>query len=203
MKEYVARYLPTAPAASDPVWQTVPATPVAAVWEGENAHPSPYATAVRLVHSPEGLTARYETNEWPLRAHHTLPNEEICEDSCMEFFFTPNLVDAAYINIEVNPLGVPHVGIGESRHGRRLLDVTAEDLRIETTVTYGRGWSMTVHVSYAFIDRHFTSHGREMRANFYKCGDRTVRKHFSVWSPIGTEKPDYHQPAFFGRIVLE
>lgn len=201
MKEYVARSLAAVPTAADPVWETIPAVALDFVWE--NSFPSPYATFARLVHSPEGLTVRFETDEWPLRACHTVANEQICEDSCMEFFFTPNTEDVAYINIEVNPIGVPHVGIGTSRYDRRLLDVAEAGLRIETSVTYGRGWTITLHVPYTFIDRHFTSRGREMRANFYKCGDKTVRKHFSVWSPIGTEKSDYHQPSFFGKIVLE
>ena len=201
MKEYTARRLPSSPRASDPVWESIPAMLLDSVWE--DACPSPYVTRARLVHSPEGLTVRYETDEWPLRAVHTAANEEICEDSCMEFFFTPNLTDGSYINIEVNPLGVPHVGIGESRYDRRFLDLEEAGLRIETAVTYGRGWSLTMHVPYAFIDRYFSSREGVMRANFYKCGDKTVRKHFSVWSPIGTPAPDYHQPAYFGRIVLE
>ena len=39
-----------------------------------------------------------------------------------------------------------------------------------------------------------------MRANFYKCGDKTLQPHFLSWSPIHSEKPDFHRPEDFGII---
>ena len=43
---------------------------------------------------------------------------------------------------------------------------------------------------------------KTFRANFYKCGDKTVVQHYSTWNPILLEKPDYHQSSFFGKITL-
>ena len=120
----------------------------------------------------------------------------------MEFFFTPNEVDKQYINIEVNPLGVTHIGLGEGRHGRRLLDITGEDLAIETAIRFGKGWVACIFIPYSFLDKYFSCHTDTFRMNSYKCGDLTVTKHFSVWNPIELPKPDYHQPAFFGKLIL-
>ena len=39
-------------------------------------------------------------------------------------------------------------------------------------------------------------------ANFYKCGDLTVNKHYLAWQPVGTERPDYHRPEYFGPMVF-
>ena len=41
-----------------------------------------------------------------------------------------------------------------------------------------------------------------IRANFYKCGDKTAHPHFLSWSPVSTEKPDFHRPEFFGELYL-
>ena len=41
-----------------------------------------------------------------------------------------------------------------------------------------------------------------LRANFYKCGDKTAHPHYLSWSPIHTEKPDFHRPEFFGELIL-
>lgn len=41
-----------------------------------------------------------------------------------------------------------------------------------------------------------------LRANFYKCADKTKRPHFLSWRPIDLPKPDFHCPQFFGEITL-
>ena len=42
-----------------------------------------------------------------------------------------------------------------------------------------------------------------IRANFYKCGDKTAHPHYLSWSPIDTPKPDFHRPDFFGELLLD
>ena len=42
-----------------------------------------------------------------------------------------------------------------------------------------------------------------IRANFYKCGDKTAHPHYLSWSPIDTPKPDFHRPEFFGELILK
>ena len=41
-----------------------------------------------------------------------------------------------------------------------------------------------------------------LRANFYKCADKTKRPHFVSWRPIDLPNPDFHCPQFFGEITL-
>ena len=41
-----------------------------------------------------------------------------------------------------------------------------------------------------------------LKANFYKCADKTKRPHFLSWRPIDLPKPDFHCPQFFGEIIL-
>ena len=41
----------------------------------------------------------------------------VCFDSCMECFFTLGN-GGKYVNLEMNSIGVSHIGLGEGRHGR-------------------------------------------------------------------------------------
>ncbi len=200
MEAYIAKKAASPLGPSDPCWERAVVAPLTFTWPEYS--PIPYRTEARLVHSDEGVTVRLSSTEWPLRALPREPNTEVCEDSCMEFFFIPSLEGREYINIEVNPFGIPHVGIGEGRMGRRLLDISGEGLRIETSIRPKEGWSLAVFIPYAFIDRCFGGHSDEWRVNFYKCGDLTVKEHYATWNKVETEAPDYHRPEFFGRLTL-
>lgn len=43
----------------------------------------------------------------------------------------------------------------------------------------------------------------KLRANFYKCADKTKKPHFVSWQPINLPSPNFHCPEFFGEIVLK
>ena len=45
--------------------------------------------------------------------------------------------------------------------------------------------------------------GRTIKGNFYKCGDDMPKAHYLSWNKIGTEKPNFHVPAYFGNIHFE
>ena len=57
-------------------------------------------------------------------------------------------------------------------------------------------------IPYTLIDAFYDKRESVFKANFYKCGDMTVKKHYAAWNPVFTEKPSYHQPQFFGQVVL-
>jgi hypothetical protein len=50
------------------------------------------------------------------------------------------------------------------------------------------------------LNKFNTLDGLEAGGNFYKCGDHLKVPHFLSWNPIKTEKPDFHLPAFFGKM---
>ena len=45
--------------------------------------------------------------------------------------------------------------------------------------------------------------GKEMGANFYKCGDELPTPHFLSWSPIEWAEPSFHRPEQFGKLIFE
>jgi hypothetical protein len=40
-------------------------------------------------------------------------------------------------------------------------------------------------------------------ANFYKCGNDSRQPNYLTWSPLGTERPGFYQPDFFGLLRFE
>ncbi len=185
---------------SDERWSSVPTSEINEVWE--NYYPSPYKTEFRMVHSDEGLTLKLSTTEWPVRVACVSRNQEVCEDSCMEFFLTPNTTEKDYLNIEVNAIGISLVGIGEGRVGRKKLNIANTEFEIQTLIHPEEGWELMYFIPYSFISKYFNIIDKKMRANFYKIGNASARKHYSVWNMIDLEMPDFHRPEFFGEIIL-
>ena len=146
------------------------------------------------------------TNETNLRAEEC-ENGEVCNDSCMEFFYKPSPWDTRYFNFEVNPKGVMHLGLGENRFNRIMI---AERKSFDiVTLVNDKGWLVKYYIPDSFVNEWFIeekkfSGGNKSyvaKANFYKCGDKTIKPHYAMWSEIETELDDFHVPDFFGTLV--
>jgi hypothetical protein len=153
---------------------------------------------------------KYYVRETNVRAEKTLTNEMVCEDSCVEFFVSP-ADDGIYYNFEFNPIGTALMGSGHGRHDsvradagiisgiRRLTTMGTEPF---AELSGDIRWSLTLAIPLETFFNHTIGElrGKSFRANFYKCGDKLSNPHYVTWNPIGTEKPDYHRPEFFGVI---
>ena len=164
-------------------------------------------TIFKLLRGPEGLSVYMHTEETNLRAVEC-ENGEVCNDSCMEFFYKPSPWDTRYFNFEVNPKGVMHLGLGADRFNRTMIE-ERKSLDIVTQAD-DKGWSVKFYIPDSFIktcfpDEEKLSGGNKSntaRANFYKCGDKTEKPHYSAWSDIEAELDDFHVPDFFGTLVF-
>ncbi len=200
MNEYIVKKVASKLKIDDAEWEKVPAAKLNEGWWG--AFPKNYATLARLVHCDGGLILRMETSEWPISVKAAKLNDEVCLDSCMEFFFTANTSDKEYINIEANAASVPLCYIGVDRYKRKALSPCEEGVEFQTLIEFEKGWKLCVFIPFSFIEKHFSSVEREMHANFYKCGEETPIEHYSVWNKIETPEPDYHRPEFFGKLII-
>ena len=176
-------------------------------WKRDDLFPAP-KTEFQLLRGPEGLSVRMHSAESKLRMEEA-ENGGVCRDSCMEFFFKPSPWDTRYLNFEVNPMGVLHLGSGSGRFDRVLL-WERERLSIQTR-TDETGWTVKLYIPDSYLaecypDLAALSRGNASpvaRANFYKCGELTEKPHLAAWSPIPTKEPDFHVPDFFGTLVFE
>jgi len=156
----------------------------------------------------EILLKYYVTEQW-FKAEKTETNQEVYEDSCVEFFVAPD--DGIYYNIELNAIGTCLMGSGTERSNRiRIAPGIISSIRragssgvnsiSEKSGEYS--WTITIAIPFnVFIHSEVKElKGRIFRANFYKCGDKLTVPHYVTWSPVGTLKPDFHQPEYFGML---
>ena len=170
----------------------------------------PYKPEVRfnIAWGDNEIYIKYYVRESHVKAEKSHTNEMVCEDSCVEFFVSPS-DDGLYYNLEFNPIGTALMGSGHGRHDSVRADASVvEGIRRLTTmgdkpfaeISGDISWSLTVAIPLGTFFHHKVDSlaGKSFRANFYKCGDKLSNPHFVTWSPVGTEKPDYHRPEFFG-----
>lgn len=160
-----------------------------------------------ICYTDDALLVKLTANEKNVRAEETGLLGMPCLDSCLEFFFAPVEGDLRYFNFEYNPNGCIYLGIGTGRgDSTRLVLSDPAKLFTPEIVRSADGWSVAYRVPFAFIRRFFPDFkavsGGKMRANFFKCGDLTVKEHYFSWNPVEVETPDFHLPAWFGELVF-
>ena len=162
------------------------------------------ATA-QICYDAEALYLRLAARESAIRAQHTGPLGMPCEDSCLEFFFSPIPGDSRYLNFEFNPNGCLYLGFGTSVNDliRLIPETPFIHPQIERTAD---GWMTTYAIPYSFI-RQFFPHfspapGKSILANCYKCGEKTPKPHYIAWNPIPEEPLTFHCPQYFGRMYF-
>ena len=152
------------------------------------------------------LYVRQQAWEQNLRAQHTGYLQQVCEDSCMEFFFTPGK-DGRYFNLEINPNGSIRLGFGPAGGPRTqlVLPNMEQFFSVEAQRTED-GWTLTYAIPLTFIqifypDFYFRP-GTVLRGNCYKCGDLTDHPHYLSWNPVQSETPAFHRPQDFGLLLF-
>jgi hypothetical protein len=62
--------------------------------------------------------------------------------------------------------------------------------------------SLVIPIDVFLLNKLNTLDGLDAKGNFYKCGDNLKVPHFLSWNPIENEKPNFHLPQFFGKILF-
>lgn len=164
----------------------------------------------------DALRVRLRAYESSIKAVCMEHNGHVYKDSCLEVFINPYPEKGnQYLNFEINPIGTMHLGFGEAREGRKLIDPSIFNIfDIKTTVkkneadTFnGPYWEAAVSIPFDFLmsqfgaDRKITE-GSLMKGNFYKCGDEFTYPHYGCWSLVKSQVPDFHRPESFGFLQL-
>ena len=159
----------------------------------------------RIFHDGENLLVLLRAKEKDIRAEYTAPMSPVHEDSCLEFFFMP-AGEEKYLNFEINPNGCLHIGYGRDRYDREriLLPDPGAYFRIRTGRT-ADGWEAEYRIPGEFLRRFYPEFRFTgiLKANAYKCGDKTVHPHYLAWNPVDSPVPDYHRSESFGTMIFE
>ena len=167
----------------------------------------PEAFAQLIYISGVGFCVRLEAKEKDPKRDCTFYNQPVYKDSCLEFFvnFAPS--QPKYMNYEMNANGAFLAALRTDRKNKTPIHELTHDLPAVRAEIGEDRWSVTALFTDRFISELWGKNGFRpgdtFTGNFYKCGDETPQPHYGMWSPVELEKPDFHQPAFFGTFRLE
>lgn len=176
-------------------------------------HRFPYKplTQFHILRSDESLFIRFNVRGNLLKASYSEDQSPVYKDSCVEFFCQIPGSDY-YCNFEFNCIGT----CAASRRKGRNIDVIPfnkdEMLSIKRLPSIGRRafnemqgifeWELTVEIPFKLMQIDPANLPEKLMANFYKCADDTDSPHFVSWNAVGTEKPDFHRPEYFGELMF-
>ncbi len=160
-----------------------------------------------IARSLQYIYVRFDVNGEDLRAVNTANLSPVAQDSCVEFFLQV-AGSPEYWNFEFNCIGT----VNASHRVERPSAVRLTDSQIATIRRYAscgnepfeekdgeHHWSLTIAIPLSLIGAKDAPY---IMANFYKCADKTMHPHYLSWSPIPTDKPNFHQPQYFGKLTF-
>ncbi len=153
----------------------------------------------------KGFALRLTSQESNPKAVYTEFGQPVYEDSCLEFFVRFDPQNPLYMNFETNSNGAFLASVRTDRASKRSIDELVE-LPVVKSSRQDTYWTIDTFFSLEFVNTLFGissfEEGDIFYGNFYKCGDKTAKPHYGMWSPIDSDKPDFHRPEFFGTFQI-
>lgn len=170
-------------------------------------------TVITAAHSNDYLYVEFLVRCNYLRAVNYTDNSPVSEDSCVEIYIAPNANSDNYWTLEFNCIGTMNAAICSAAQ-KECTKLTTEQLQsIKRYASVGTRpfqelegsfiWTVAIAIPLSLFNLKYTGQPLEMRGNFNKCASATSQPHYLSWAPISTETPDFHQPMFFGKIILD
>ena len=168
----------------------------------------------RIAHDGQNIYVEYHVKEDAVRAMNGTDQSAVFQDACCEFFLMLDGEDT-YYNIESNCIGA--ILMQSGRQGSEREESSETVLKsikrwgslgkdtFDTRVGEQEWWlTLIIPASALFKSDVKSLDGVTATGNFFKYGSRLPKRHFLSWNEVGqTGKPNFHQPARFGRIVFD
>ncbi len=172
----------------------------------------------KLAYSDSAIYVIFKVNDQYVRSVAQKYQDKVFEDSCVEFFFTPdNNSEKGYFNLESSCGGVQLLYFNIPSKNERI-KIKEEDYH-QITVAHSLPkindpeikkkitWYLEYKIPFELITKYYKlkrpKSGTEWKANFYKCADKTSHPHWLTWNKVEYPKPNFHLPQYFGTIVFE
>lgn len=145
-------------------------------------------------------------------------NGPVSENSCVEFFFSPDTGDPLkYFNLEVNAGGTPLIfyvnkprkeykklqddDISKIEIAHSLPEVV--DPEIKEPVTWTIEYRIPLDILKKYSNLTQPDRGIQWKGNFYKTGSETSNPNYMTWSYVDNPVPDFHLPQYFGTLIFQ
>lgn len=161
----------------------------------------------------EGFFVKMVCEEKDPKRTYTKPQDPVYIDSAMEIFLAfledgeELSNDCMYTNFEINSLGAMLANYGKGRNDRK--QVTEEQYKATgvKSVIEDDKWYLEVLYPLNYLrtvcDIDKVIEGKEFYCNFYKIAEGEEIEHYGSFSPIESEKPNFHMPICFAKAYIE
>jgi hypothetical protein len=172
------------------------------------------STQVKLLYNNENLFIFFKVHDNFVRYTVSQTNGLVCEDSCVEFFFTPNNQPDTnnYFNIETNCGGTILMHYNDKKASQRkpvdeklisrIQIYHSMPAKVNPEIKEPTTWLLQYRLPFEIFSafQNFTrpEPGTIWRANFYKCADKSSMPHWLTWNKVENPFPDFHLPEYFG-----
>lgn len=172
----------------------------------------------KVAYSDRALFVVFRVKDQFVKAISTKHQDPVYKDSCVEFFFYPKSAhEKGYFNLEMNCSGRMLFHHQRAR-GESKVVVTPRDIStiavshsmpdlIEEEIMEPTTWTVSYRLPFEILSHYqelqVPDSGTIWRANFYKCADGTSHPHWLTWNKVIFDKPNFHLPQYFGRLIFE
>lgn len=168
-------------------------------------------TSFRIAHTDDRFIVSLRAYEKDPYAGVTKTNGFVCNDSCLEFFFSPCADNSeGYFNFEVNSNPTYLFGFNPKGGSEEYIEWDDTEYKLASGVgcdSDGDYWQIDFELPYSLVRKYVPEakldSGCVIRGNVYKCGRHQQPEHYGTWSPVETPGPNFHKPEFFGEFILE
>ena len=170
----------------------------------------------KVAYDDAGIYVIFKVDDQYVRSVRTKHQDNVCKDSCVEFFFsTANDSEEGYFNLELNCGGTMllHHQIEPRKNSVQIEAEDLEKIAVATSmpktvfpeIVEETTWTAAYHLPFEVLEKYQDlkrpTKGTVWRGNFYKCADESSHPHRLPWSEVDNPRPHFHLPEFFG--VLE
>lgn len=172
---------------------------------------------IRLAYDDKMLYLIFRVHDRFVCARKRNYQDRVCEDSCVEFFFTPGEDRSlGYFNLEVNcggtacfyhqkGRGIEDVPVSIADYNKVQIAHSAPK-NIDPEVSESTIWVVEYCLPFSILGNYapltIPAPGVIWYANFFKCADESTHPHWLTWNRVNLPSPDFHQPEYFGRLVF-
>lgn len=145
-------------------------------------------------------------------------NGPVSTDACVEFFFAPDTsAPRHYFNLEINAGGTSLMAYHIYPEKKYPLLTVEEQLKIKIAhslpahidpeIREDVTWTIEYRLPLSILKKYgsviLPKHGVEWRANFYKTASKGSNPHWITWAKVENDKPNFHLPQFFGKLLFQ
>ncbi|MBF0469383.1 MAG: carbohydrate-binding family 9-like protein [Desulfamplus sp.] len=175
-------------------------------------------TEVKIAYDDTAIYLMFRVEDRYVRAVAKEYQDNVWEDSCVEFFFTPDSdLSVGYFNLEMNcggtmlfhfhpEAGKERVVIPKNECSKIVCNHSLPQI-VDPEIREAVTWTVAYSIPIALLRRYCRvitpAPDVEWRANFYKCADKTSHPHWLTWSQVNSPKPNFHIPESFGILKFE